>query len=91
MERPILVTTQYRGVFFGYTDAAPVDGALAIKRARNCVYWPPETKGFLGLASQGPMNGARVGPAADITLYGITCVAVCTPESVARWEMFPWQ
>ena len=91
MERPILVTTQYRGVFFGYADADPIDGVLTIRRARNCLYWPPATKGFLGLAANGPPAGSRVGPAADITLYGITCVATCTAKSVARWETFPWQ
>ncbi len=31
MERPILVTTQYRGVFFGYADADPIDGVLTIR------------------------------------------------------------
>lgn len=91
VERPVLVTTQYRGVFFGYADDNPVDGVLTLRRARNCVYWPQKNKGFLGLAAEGPLDGARVGPAADITLYGVTCVAACTPEAVERWEKFPWQ
>ena len=90
-ERPVLVTTQYRGVFFGYADADPVDRVLKLSRGRNCIYWPKETKGFLGLAKDGPLPGARVGPAVDITLYGVTCVAICTPEAVSRWEAFPWQ
>lgn len=88
-ERPVLVCTEHRGVFFGY--AAETSGAtIALKRARNCIYWPAGQKGFLGLAKDGPINGARVGPAADIELRKITCVAEVTPEAVARWETQPW-
>ena len=88
-ERAVLVTTAHRGVFFGY--ATDTDGAtIKLRRARCCLYWPASNKGFLGLASAGPDTGARVGPAADIELRDITCVAECTPEAVDRWEKAPW-
>ena len=88
-ERPVLVTTVHRGVFFGY--ATKTDGAtISLRAARCCVYWPSENKGFMGLASHGPMQGARVGPAADIELRDITSVATCTPEAVKAWESAPW-
>lgn len=88
-ERPVLVTTEHRGVFFGYaTDTSGT--TIALKRARNCLYWPATNKGFLGLAKDGPMSGARVGPAADIELRKITCVCEVTPEAVQRWETAPW-
>jgi hypothetical protein len=88
-ERPVLVTTEYRGVFFGY--ATDTDGdTIDLKRARNCIYWPRTNKGFLGLATRGPAQGARVGPAADIQLRKITCVAEVTPEAVKAWEEAPW-
>jgi hypothetical protein len=87
--RPVLVTTLHRGVFFGY--ATNTDGAtIKLQSARCCLYWPAEQKGFLGLARVGPLPGARVGPAADIELRDVTCVAECTPEAVARWESEPW-
>lgn len=89
-ERPVLVTTRFRGVFFGYMSEEPKNETIELKRARNCVYWPASCKGFLGLASAGPLAGSKVGPATDIKLYGITCVAHCTPEAVAKWEEFPW-
>lgn len=89
MKRAVLVTTEFRGVFFGY--ATETDGdTVKLKRARNCIYWPSENKGFLGLASTGPVAGARVGPPADIELRKVTCVAEVTPEAVARWEGFKW-
>jgi hypothetical protein len=88
-ERPVLVTTAHKGVFFGYarqTDGDPIK----LRAARNCIYWPSENKGFLGLASIGPVPGARVGPAADIELRDITCVVECSSEAVAAWERAPW-
>jgi hypothetical protein len=88
-ERAVIVTTAHRGVFFGY--ASDTDGAIIkLRGARNCLYWPTENKGFMGLASLGPVNGARVGPAADISLRDITCVIECTPDAVKAWEHAPW-
>ena len=88
-ERAVLVTTKHRGVFFGY--ATETDGAtIKLRAARNCLYWPTTNKGFLGLASMGPVGDARVGPAADIELRDITCVAECTPTAVDAWEKAPW-
>jgi hypothetical protein len=88
-ERAVLVTTEYRGVFFGYaTDTA--GETIKLRAARNCLYWSADAKGFLGLASAGPTKGCRVGPAADIELRKITCVAEVTPEAVTKWESAPW-
>lgn len=89
-ERAVLVTTQYRGVFFGY--ASDTDGAtIKLRAARNCLYWPKATKGFMGLASTGPAKGARVGPAADIELRDITAVVECTDAAMQAWEAAPWE
>ena len=88
-EIAVLVTTEHRGVFFGY--ATDIDGeTIRLRAARNCLYWPTEQKGFLGLASRGPVSGCRIGPAATITLRDITCVAECTDDAVTAWEKAPW-
>ena len=87
---PVLVTTAHRGVFFGYAVGSTSGTTIKLKQARCCIYWPRETKGFLGLANTGPLEGARVGPPANIELRDITCVAECTPEAVAAWEAAPW-
>lgn len=88
-EKAVLVTTAHRGVFFGY--ASKTDGAVIVLRAaRNCIYWPTQQKGFLGLANMGPVDGSRIGPAANIELRDITCVAEVTPEAVKKWEAAPW-
>ena len=88
---PVLVTTEYRGVFFGYLTGEPRRERLTLERARNCVYWSADVRGFVGLAERGPSAGCRVGPAAPkMTLFGVTSVIECTPEAVARWEASPW-
>ena len=89
MERPVLVTTAHRGVFFGYAE--DTGGAtIKLKRARNCIYWPGANRGFMGLISDGPAEGSRVGPAADIELRDVTSVGECTEAAVAAWESAPW-
>jgi hypothetical protein len=88
-ERPVIVTTEHRGVFFGYADST--DGEqIALKRARLCVYWSAEVKGFMGLASGGPTEKCRIGPPADIKLRKITAVLEVTPEAEKAWEAAPW-
>lgn len=88
-ERAVLVTTAHRGVFFGY--ATSTDGAIiALRAARNCIYWSSAIKGFLGLASDGPDKSCKVGPSADIELRNITCVAEVTSAAATAWENAPW-
>lgn len=88
-ERPVLITTIHRGVFFGYATITDGD-VVKLRAGRNCVYWPVAQKGFIGLAANGPCVGSRIGPAADIELRGVTSVSEVTPEAVKRWEAFPW-
>lgn len=88
-ERAVLVTTSYRGVFFGYATETKGE-TIKLRAARNCIYWPAEQRGFIGLAQSGPVKGSRIGPAADIELRGITAVVEVTSEAAARWESQPW-
>lgn len=88
-ERAVLVTTAHKGVFFGYADDTSGD-TIALRRARNCVYWSADVRGFMGLAASGPSSSCRIGPAADIEVRAITSVVEVTPEAVAKWEKSPW-
>ena len=91
---PVLVTTEHRGVFFGYADRTDLEASprvLKVKRVRNVVYWTAESHGFLGLAIMGPHTGCKIGPAAPSgTIHAITGVWTCTPEAVTAWEAEPW-
>lgn len=88
-ERAVLVTTQYKGVFFGY--ATDTEGTtINLRAARLCVYWSADLRGFMGLAVSGPSNSCRIGPAGDIQLRDVTSVTEVTPEAAARWEKAVW-
>ena len=88
-ERPVIVTSAHKGVFFGY--ATKTDGpTIKLKNARLCIYWSQDMKGFMGLADSGPSKSCRVGPRADIELRDITAVVSVSQEAVIRWEASPW-
>jgi hypothetical protein len=88
-ERAVLVTTEHRGVFFGYAKETDGD-TIKLRAARNCLYWSANVKGFLGLANTGPDAKSRVGPPADIELRKITCVAEVSEAAKVAWESAPW-
>ena len=88
-ERPVVVCTLHRGVFFGYATDTSGD-VIHLRAARNCIYWSYDVRGFMGLAATGPDKASKVGPAADIEVRNITSVIECTPEAVAAWENSPW-
>jgi len=89
-EIPLVVTTAHRGVFFGYGIPSDAD-TIKLKRARMAVYWPAETHGVVGLASDGPPKDARISPAApEIILRDVTSVMAVSPKAVKRWEAEPW-
>jgi hypothetical protein len=87
---PLVVTTEHRGVFFGY--GTPNRGnVIRLEEARMCVYWSADCKGVLGLAAHGPTKGCRIGPAAPaITLQKVTSVMEVSPEAEAKWKKEPW-
>ena len=91
---PVLVTTDKRGVFFGYVVESPASlaGEIELSDARNCIYWTTEMHGVFGLASRGPSKDCRIGPKVSwLRLSGVTSVALCTPEAAGRWEEEPWK
>jgi len=84
---PVLVTTEHRGVFFGYINPEDEENKakLRVRKCRCAIYWSGE-RGFLGLASHGPEDGSHIGSEAPVvTLHDITNVARCTDEAVAVW------
>lgn len=87
--KAVLVTTSHRGVFFGYTKDTS-GSTIHLKDGRLAVYWSSDLRGFMGLASHGPTNQCKVGPAADIEVRDITSVTDVSPEAVKKWEQAPW-
>ncbi len=86
----VIVTTEHRGVFFGYAPAnTNIDGGnLTLEKARMIVYWPAQTRGVLGLTNGAP-KGSRVSPAVQrIELRGVTAMWPC--ERPDSFEAGPW-
>lgn len=84
----ILVTTKHRGVFFGYVpaDADLNARSMTLCSCRNAIKWVG-AKGFLSLASDGPIEGCRIGATApSVLLHDITSVSLCSPEAAKAWE-----
>ena len=88
--KPVVVCTNYRGVFFGY--AGDTSGErLTLSDARMCVYWVKSLRGVMGLAAVGPCAGCRIGPSvSSIELRGITAIFDVSDCAVAAWEAGPW-
>lgn len=86
MSRPVLVTTEYRGVFFGYADDTSGEN-ITLTNARNCLYWPKTQGGFMGLANKGPVKGSRIGEKViKIDLRKVTSVTDVSETAVTAWE-----
>lgn len=86
-ERPVLVTTSHRGVFFGY--AADTDGeVINLQRAQLVISWSSDLRGFMGLASHGPSSSCTIGRPADIQLRDITSVVECTDAAAKKFASF---
>ena len=84
----VIVTTDYRGVFFGTLRYAK-DDIVRLENARNCVYWSAETRGFLGLAAYGPAEGSKIGAVApELELRKVTSISLCSEDAIDRWESF---
>jgi len=86
--RPVLVTTEHRGVFFGDLDNDTDETArsLVLTNCRNAIYWAG-SRGFLGLASHGPDEGSRIGSEAPrVLLHDVTSVTECTDTAADKWR-----
>lgn len=84
--RPVLVTTEYRGVFFGYAMDTSGD-TIVLRNCRNCIYWTQAQGGFMGLASEGPTKDARIGARVErFEARKVTSVSDVSEAAVRVWE-----
>jgi len=91
-QRPVVVTTEHRGVFFGFLNGDDANApTLTITDAQMCVYWSEDVNGVLGLASSGPSKKCRVSPKVPrLTLQAVTAVMDATDDAVKAWQARPW-
>lgn len=87
-KQPVLITTEFRGVFFGYVkDDSKAPSEIVLTGARNCLYWHSSVGGFLGLAANGPNAQCKIGVRVpELKLYKLTSVTPVKPSAEKAWE-----
>lgn len=86
-ERPVIVTTEHRGVFFGY--AGDTKGAVIdLKRARMAISFGT-TRGLMELAETGPTSQSKVSARADLEVRKVTAVFEVSEAAAKAWEAAP--
>ena len=86
-ERPVIICTEYKGVFFGYTTDTSGD-MIRLRSARMAIYWGT-TRGVMELAETGPTPQSKISARADIEVRKITAVFEVSGAAVAKWEAAP--
>lgn len=83
-QRPVIVCTEHRGVFFGY--ASDTSGnTVNLKDARMAIAFGT-TKGVMQLAETGPTERSKISAKADIEVRKVTAVFEVSPEAQAKWD-----
>lgn len=81
--RPVIVCTEFRGVFFGYAKDTSGD-TIKLEKARMAVYFGT-TRGVLQLAETGPTSNSKISATADIEVRKVTAVFEVTPDAEKAW------
>lgn len=84
----VIVTTEHRGVFYGYVRAHEDLSArtLSLRQARMAIRWGT-TKGIGELARSGPTSESLIGDAADMpAIHDVTAVFMVTAAARSAWE-----
>jgi len=88
--KPVLVTTEYRGVFAGLIPENQdlSERSMPLKQAKMAIYWGT-TKGVMELAEVGPNSKSRISAAADIPmLHGITAIFDISDKAWDVWNKY---
>jgi len=90
LKKAVLVTTEFRGVFFGYVkDSKKLPAQITLSDVRNVIYWHESVKGVFGLAATGPNAQCKLGAKIpELTVYKVTSVSPVTKEALEQWEKF---
>lgn len=82
--RPVIVTTEHRGVFFGYAEDTS-GSTIHLKRSRMAIRFGT-TRGLVQLCESGPTSSSKISARADVEIRKITAVFEVAPEAVQAWE-----
>lgn len=82
--RPVILTTEHRGVFFGYaTDTS--GSVIQLKDARMAIRWRTK-RGLIELAEIGPNAQSIISCKADIEVRKVTAVIEVSEAAQKVWD-----
>lgn len=82
--RPVIVTTEHRGVFYGLADDT-TGNVIKLKGARMAISFGT-TRGIMELAETGPTGRSKISARADMEVRKVTAVFEVTPAAAEKWE-----
>jgi hypothetical protein len=88
-EKLCVVLTEFKEIFCGWTSDYDGD-VVNLRDARQAVYFSSDTHGLLGLATNGPAKGSRVGPAANIQCRRVVNIIECSVAAQKVWSEAKW-
>ena len=83
-ERPVIVCTSHRGVFYGLAGDTSGD-VIHLRGAKMAIFWGTK-RGVMELAFSGPTNKSKISLPADIEVRSVTAVFEVTPAAREKWE-----
>ncbi len=83
-KRPVIICTEHRGVFFGYSDDT-IGNTIQLEGARMAIAFGT-TKGVIELAETGPTDRSKISAKADIEVRKVTAVFEVSAEAQAKWD-----
>jgi len=83
-DRPVIVCTEHKGVFFGYADDTSGE-RISLRSARMAIYFGT-TRGVMQLAETGPTDNSKISARADLEIRKVTAVMEVTPIAAKAWE-----
>ena len=83
-ERAVIVTTEHRGVFFGYATDTGGD-KIQLRSARMAISFGT-TRGLMELAETGPTSRSKISARADMEVRKVTAVFDVTAGATKAWE-----
>ena len=89
---PVVVITDFKEIFFGYTESKPDADIIILKHGRQVIYYSKDTQGLVGLASIGPGKDSRISPACpQIVIRKPVNVLVVNESAIAKFSSVVWK
>jgi len=63
---------------------------VTLEDVRCAVYYSPDTRSVLGLASHGPSESCRISRSTPRIVVRYETILEATPEAVEAWQAEPW-